>query len=232
MENVSKALIMAGGVLIGVLILSLVVYSYRQLSAIGNQDYDQTVIRQQKDFNAQWEKFNGNVYGSDVLSIANLIEDYNTREADNKGYTTITTQIDLKDTKLELIDDIHTNEAKNCRDNVCNSLGIDKNVQLTGNLGEGREKDIYLYNKAIERAIEQIGKIKKGTPNSRTVSYLSGLSSTKLTQYNLSNTDKQLLNEYTALIQKQKSFKNTKFTTELAYDNLTGRVCKITITKR
>jgi len=231
MENASKALIIAGGVLLGMMIIALVVFTYQQISSLGNQDYDKTVIAQQKDFNAQWEKYNGNIYGSDVLSIANKIEDYNLREAENKGYTSITTEINLGDAILDLEEDIETREAKAVINETCSELGISAGMTLTGNIGEGREQDIFKCNQAIENAIKIIGNKTAGTPK-RTVSYLSGLSNSKLAEYGVDSTYGTILTDYTTLVQKQKAFKNTKFKTELEYDNLTGRVNKIIIKKR
>lgn len=231
MENASKALIIAGGVLLGMMIIALVVFTYGQISSLGNQDYDKTAIAQQKDFNAQWEKYNGNIYGSDVLSIANMIEDYNLREAENKGYTPIATKIDFGNATLELMEDIQTRDAKDVITEKCSEMGISSGITLTGNLGEGREQEIFKCNRAIENAIKKIGNMTAGTPT-RTVSYLSGLSSTKLREYGVDGSTHTILTDYTTLVQKQKIFKNTKFKAELEYDNLTGRVNKIIITKR
>lgn len=84
MENASKALIMAGSVLIALMILGALVLLFSNLTA-----YQDTNVRTERseqviEFNNQYETYNRNdVRGSDIYSLLNRAADYNER----KSYT-------------------------------------------------------------------------------------------------------------------------------------------------
>lgn len=89
MENASKALLMAGGILLAVLIISAAVLMKNNLSRIPQEEANQKRSQELQAFNAQFEQYtNKTVYGVDMLSVANMIRDFNQRESDSqKGYT-------------------------------------------------------------------------------------------------------------------------------------------------
>lgn len=90
MENASKALIMAGSVLISLLVIGLLVLGYRQLSETEQIRTDAEVTDKLADYMRQFEQFNRVLYGSELLSLANLQEDYNTSETrEELGYDRI-----------------------------------------------------------------------------------------------------------------------------------------------
>ena len=93
MENASKALIMAGGVLISLMVIGLLVLFYNNLSGMQKIKTDSETEQQAAEFNKQYDVYARDVYGSEILSIANKIADYNKREADNKGYTPIDLEV-------------------------------------------------------------------------------------------------------------------------------------------
>ena len=95
MENASKALIMAGGVLISLMVIGLLVLFYNNLSGMQKIKTDSEIEQQATEFNKQYDVYARDVYGSEILSIANKIADYNKREADNKGYTKIELKVKL-----------------------------------------------------------------------------------------------------------------------------------------
>ncbi len=93
MENATKALEIAGSVLLGVLILGLLVFEYRKISNLKKVEEDVKVSQQSEDFNKKFEAYNRNLYGSELLSLANQIQDYNDRysgektsQYENQGY--------------------------------------------------------------------------------------------------------------------------------------------------
>ena len=95
MENASKALIMAGSILIAIMVIGLLVYGYTQLSQTeqirSDAEYDDKV----GDYMRQFEQFNRTLYGSELLSLANLQEDYNESQTrQDSGYDTV--QIEVK----------------------------------------------------------------------------------------------------------------------------------------
>lgn len=95
MENASKALIMAGGVLISLMVIGLLVLFYNNLSGMQKIKTDSETEQQAAEFNKQYDVYARDIYGSEILSIANKIADYNLRESDNKGYTKIELKVKL-----------------------------------------------------------------------------------------------------------------------------------------
>lgn len=82
MENASKALIMAGSVLITIIIISLFILMANGLTSykdVNNQVDKSDYVAQ---FNSQYEKYNrDSVRGSDLISLANKVIDYNKRKS-------------------------------------------------------------------------------------------------------------------------------------------------------
>lgn len=79
MENASKALIIAGGVLISVLVLSLAVYLFTVFGGSTKQINDQVTESQISQFNVQFTQYEGqkSIRAYDIVSIANLARQNN-----------------------------------------------------------------------------------------------------------------------------------------------------------
>ena len=79
MENASKALIMAGGVLIGILIISLAVYLFVDFGSTSAQINDQNAQKQITEFNSKFTAYEGykdtTIY--DIISLAGYAKEYN-----------------------------------------------------------------------------------------------------------------------------------------------------------
>ena len=88
MENASKALLMAGAVLIGVLILSLLSYYFSK-----NRDFASGIektleVSQIEANNVQYLAFNRNdLIANDIVSVINLAKDNNAKWDGNSNYT-------------------------------------------------------------------------------------------------------------------------------------------------
>ena len=83
MENASRALVIAGGVLLSLIIIGVVMFAYRGITS---------------KINEQIEKYTKKsvIYGSEVLSICNAIEDYSRKYPESEGYPKITAIIKIK----------------------------------------------------------------------------------------------------------------------------------------
>lgn len=79
MENASKALIMAGGILIGVMILSIAAYLIVEFGGASSQMYEQMSETDISQFNSQFTKYEGrtDLRAHDIVSIANLAKNNN-----------------------------------------------------------------------------------------------------------------------------------------------------------
>ena len=78
MENVSKALLIAGGILIAIIIISLFLSMYNRVSSIAKTEEEKKEIEQIQEFNAGYEAFDKSImYGVDVITLFNKIDNNN-----------------------------------------------------------------------------------------------------------------------------------------------------------
>ena len=95
MENMTKALEIAASVLIGVLILSLLVFGYNQIREQKNIEQKNERASQLSKFNINFESYaKDTVYVSEKLSIANEVINYNERKAVD-GYQEIELEVKI-----------------------------------------------------------------------------------------------------------------------------------------
>lgn len=85
MENASKALLMAGGILIALLVIDALLLMVNQVG-----DYQRSQNANKKDsqlaeFNLDFERYcdNKGIKGADIVSLINKINDYNNKSIDN-----------------------------------------------------------------------------------------------------------------------------------------------------
>lgn len=80
MENASKALLMAGGMLLAILLVTLLVYAWGMFSEYQNAKADLAEIEDTAEFNEQLSQYDrDDVDGYTLLSLINRIIDYNER---------------------------------------------------------------------------------------------------------------------------------------------------------
>lgn len=91
MENASKALIMAGGILVGVIIITIGVYVFATFGATSEEIQTEIEQRALAEFNTNFTKYLGNNKCTihDIVSLANFAKKYNQdldySEADSKN---------------------------------------------------------------------------------------------------------------------------------------------------
>ena len=79
MENAVKALLIAAGVLIGLILISLLLVGHREISDYYTAKEEAKEFAQLDEFNKQYIPYDrDNVRGSDLLSLVNKIIDFNT----------------------------------------------------------------------------------------------------------------------------------------------------------
>ena len=87
MENASKALLIAGGVLIAIIIITMFIMMFSRLSNIQKDQEEQTKIEQLAAFNAEFEAYNKKVmYGVDVITLINKVAENNKKYSGNTDY--------------------------------------------------------------------------------------------------------------------------------------------------
>lgn len=206
MENASKALVMAGGILISMLVIGLLVFFFNNLSELQNIKQSDSEVEAITEFNKQYDVYARNVYGSELLSIANKIRDYNKREGNLKGYEEIELYIQIES-------DL---DKKFFKKGIYTSTTIDTEVEKLKNEIEeiGKTSIQSSTNTRVSRKISQLSTMR--TKDIEELGILYSSYNVKLNQY---NTYKTLLTEI-----KAKEFKYVNF----EYSKYNGRIIKMT----
>jgi len=228
MENASKALIMAGGVLIGILVLGMVMFSYQKLVEMANQEHDKTYEEQQKNYNALWEKYNGSIYGTDVMSMVNQMADYNRTEADEEGYVPIRATITIR-TTIEATALGKSNVVMDCI-SVADAELLKGTYSAQELYEKFRNLDTVTKTQFPNLTMKINGKYVK-------ISKLVNMRKDKTkSEYEIDDDGyDEVRKEVDAYLEVQnilKDIKNKKFTASVEYDTHNGRVTNIQVTEK
>ena len=86
MENISKALLIAAGMLIVMMLLTLVIIGYNKISFYYELQHESIIVEQLDKFNKQFQNYSGKVIrGNELISLMNKIIDYNTSQSYQEG---------------------------------------------------------------------------------------------------------------------------------------------------
>lgn len=120
MDNASKALIMAGAILIAVALVSLGVYLYQSAAGKVNDGTRQVDASQMLMLNSEIEKFEGTIKGSELKQLVRLIN------ADNKNQV-FPTDLTITDTSKASISKSKSGDSYSVgstRDSANYTIGI------------------------------------------------------------------------------------------------------------
>lgn len=218
MENASRALIIAGSVLISLLVIAVAVFMFNQLSDLRQTQEDAQMEDKLQSFYSNLDTYvEDNKRGSDILSLANLIQDFNERRTGqnekygNEGYEPITLRVKYN------VDTVDWN----------------KTVFFKGHKNGWFEsaEELTKAKKAIDDAVDKKGKEKITGVSNYNVQQLASMRYQELMSITKGNDEllteiQQAAEEYNILVAEQKDVKNTvRFgTPKVTYDNISGRV--------
>lgn len=234
MENASKALIMAGSVLLSVLIISALVLLFNQIGAFKRSEVSEKDIEKLAEYTKQIETFNRELYGSELLSLCNLIEDYNARQAD-LGYDKIQVNVTLNNAIEKLTVDENGKEVSGSKASISKSYNSSK--QLVTDFNKLQDEVNYYKNKKYKndngKSVEKLSglkskelKIALGVESTMDLSDISSISNSELRKF------LSYMENYIRLKTDLTTFKNKKFTIEYKYDDNTLRVNSIKATEK
>lgn len=107
MENASKALLIAGGILIALLIIALLVYSFGSMSGYFSSEETKEEAEQLEAFNKQYEAYQRKLLrGTDVVSVINKVLDNNDKygpDGYNEPNYIIEVKIEINETVGNLV---------------------------------------------------------------------------------------------------------------------------------
>lgn len=94
MENASKALLMAGGILIAILIIGAVTFLFRDVTETQRVQEESIQVQQLNEYNKQFSGYERILYGHELLSLINKIINTNRRIYNAKdGYDYISINV-------------------------------------------------------------------------------------------------------------------------------------------
>lgn len=234
MENASKALLMAAGVFLVMLILALVIFAWGKFSDYQNAKDSLVDIEDTAKFNEQFTHYDrDDVQGYEILSLANKVIDYNKRRSDVEGAQNseksnpITLVVILGNKKTEFAYDgtnllITENEYK--ISGVGNSFGsiISEGTIIESTYGTNISQISKLISSFFSDEVKN-----DENKKANAVKKFNSLSKTKVTNYNEllgCKNDIYIYYEYTQF--KRGVFKCMNLT----YDQPTGRVSSMEFT--
>lgn len=140
MENATKALLIAAGILFAILTIGVLMYTWNELGSYTSQVEEEKKIEQLTAFNKQYEVYQRQLLrGNDVASLINKVRDNNKKYSQEKEYQ-ITWQFILKRGILDVLGAGTYDETKS---SVYNSI--------TNNQDDFRDfKNLYFRCKSIE----------------------------------------------------------------------------------
>lgn len=209
MENASKALIMAAGILFGMLIISLLVYAYNEYVDYGTAKQEAANVESVVEFNKQYETYNRDgLRGNEVLSLVNKILDYNENQADRFGYPEIESMV--VDISINTASDLFAYGSayawipKNKK-----SIELDEFEDMLNNINDMEKK---LTSTQLSKLAANIYTIQDAEDRDETIAQLLGISSTDIDYDDIDYDDIEMYYEYTQF--KRGIFNCTGITTE------------------
>lgn len=252
-ENVAKALLIAAGILITVMLLSILVLGYNQISNFYNTQSEKTRNEQLAEFNEQFLNYQRNdLRGTDVITLVNKVIDYNERYvyAEGTGYDRVIITIDM--TKYGVERDYILNQFK--YNNSDGSL-IQEVMSNRNTIGENRDN---ILNNIIRTELTLIEEAKtvglnniSSTKLQKLAANISYIALSQTEEDNESKLKKRTdflekvlgqefdkdnniqltkIKEITSKYYQYMQFKRAHFSCdEMIFDQQTGRVCEIKI---
>lgn len=216
MENASRALVIAGGVLLSLIIIGVVMFAYRGITSLQKEKDISLSNEQVSKINEQIEKYTKKsvIYGSEVLSICNAIEDYSRKYPESEGYQKITAIIKIK------ADGIKECFEEDEYDNIDILKAYDRAIKER----DAKGKVTMSNRKTIEELYNLLGT--GGENHDKLHSYFDlYLNGGKYTFKDIL----QLLEEYEKYKNCINTFREKEFRASVEYSNTTGIIKKIVI---
>lgn len=230
MENASKALIMAGSILIAMMIVGALVFGYQNLSDLEQVKSDAERAEKASTYMKELEEYNREtLYGSEVLSLANFIDHYNKVYKEEEGYVKVKISVNIK-----------TEITKEGSSGYYIQVGRNTIEQITKGIRENLEGDINEYEikyyepyKDIKKTVKDFSQMtNRKLADTLGVTYPDGTPEYDIEEIirTSSSKNKKLLEEiskYKNLKSKYTQFKETKFErNKVEYDSL-GRIIEM-----
>ena len=221
MENASRALVIAGGVLLSLIIIGVVMFAYRGITSLQKEKDISLSNEQVSKINEQIEKYTKKsvIYGSEVLSICNAIEDYSRKYPESEGYPKITAIIKIKANGANNVELFFKDEYNDEQYNSTQRLKGDYDSAIKTRDDKGK---ISMSNGKTIEELYDLFKTDSQKINSYYDLYLNG------GKYNIEEI-LQFLEEYEKYKNCINTFREKEFRASVVYSNTTGIIKEIVI---
>lgn len=116
MENAAKALIIAGGILLALLLISGLVMMTNEIGIFQKSQYSNTQTTKIAQFNSDFERYTDDkgIQGTDIISLINKIESYNKKadERTDTNYIDYNIKMSIEVTNLKAFNTKYANNSK------------------------------------------------------------------------------------------------------------------------
>lgn len=166
MENASKALMIAGGVLLAILTISLIVYMMTSVNSMAERQDAAKVAEQVNIFNKEYEAYNKRkMYGTDVITVIKKAINFNGGLNANETDYFVNIELQLTENFVTTTRTVTTDGRGNTHENIVdnadssldagtyqlksgtNKISQDMLIFFSGNPNDDYEKEIDNYNK-------------------------------------------------------------------------------------
>lgn len=219
MENASKALIIAASLLLGLMIISVCIFVFNQISTYYETKESNRLTEQLATFNSQYLVYQkNNLRGSDLLSLINKILDFNTLKGDEDPEIEISIKIG---NSAEAEDIYYQYSSYNYGSNNNVTLIKINNTYTQNNVGNILREANRIETKYTKEAAEKLA---------ATLSTLLGQNSSKTRNELLAELKINSVNDNEILKYYQyQQFKRARFKCKIVNFTETGRVQKFEV---
>lgn len=157
MENASKALMMAGGILIALLVIGALLLMINRLGIYSRSQDDDKKYTQLSDFNRDFERYcdDKGINGTDIISLINKVNNYNSKANEDGVINSVdySIKMELKVTGLDRFNDNYANSES---DKLFRNDDLEIKV-TSGNTINNRVRDILDTIKEAAKAERDLG---------------------------------------------------------------------------
>lgn len=222
MENATKALLIAAGVLLAMMVVTLLIFGWNTISDYFQNENEETKEMQLVEFNMQFENYaNDDIRGSDLLSLMAKIEDYNNRKTAVNGYGYKKMEIKVSIAKNDLskfkyVDNTSASKEVWSIKSIYTQDNINSLINEINRI-ESKYKSISEASKLSSKISRFIG---SNITDEKAIEELNEILSYEVNKDNLKEVKQDALSYYQITYFKRAHFKCTKTT----YDDVTGRI--------
>lgn len=233
MENISKALLIAGGVLFAILVLTLLIIFRGKISSYFTEQHNAKILEQVTEFNNKFENYNGQtIRGSELISVMNRVVDYNRTYSDIQGAERVIMRVEFPDNHQK--DLLYTGVTMSSSDilfanSTISNVSGDDNISKISGLSSELANSTGIDDTKLQKLSANISIICSTDPNDvnirneklqKILGYRKGTT--------VGDTELRKIQSATLKYYQLTQFKRTMFKcTDVVHDQKSGRINKI-----